>query len=114
MEELLEHTLQSLRDMVEADTVVGRTITAPDNSWIVPISRISVGIVSGSGQYTQAKAVDNPQTAGAGGAGGSVMPLGFLVMDRRGVRFVSVDKEETENKWLALLGSAIDVIKDKH
>lgn len=110
MEDLLSQTLASLRSMVDSDTVVGRAITAPDRTMVVPISKVSVGLLSGTGDYVQDKK-QTPLKAGGGGAGGSVSPVGFLVMDSVGVRFVPIDKEEATNKWLNLLTSAIDVFK---
>lgn len=99
--------------MVDSDTVIGRTIVAPDNNtWVVPVSRVTVGLVTGSGDYAQGKK-EAPYSAGGGGAGGSVLPVGFLVMSDEGVRFVAVDREEEQNKWLGLVGSALDVLKSK-
>lgn len=110
MEDLISQTLSSLRSMVDSDTVIGRTITAPNRAMVVPVSRVSVGLLSGTGDYTQGKK-ETPLKAGGGGAGGSVSPIGFLIMDDMGVRFVPVDKEENTNKWLNLFSSAIDVFK---
>lgn len=111
MEDLISQTLSSLRSLVDSDTVIGRTITAPDRTLVVPISRVSVGLLSGSGDYTADKKRPTPAKAGGGGAGGSVNPVGFLVMSDMGVRFVPIDREEANNKWLNLLTSAIDVFK---
>lgn len=111
MEDLLTQTVSSLRSMVDADTIVGRTLTCPDNTtWVVPISRITVGLVTGSGDYAQGKK-EAPYSAGGGGAGGSVFPIGFLVLKDSGVQFVAVDREEPQNKWLALVNSAFEAIK---
>ncbi len=110
MEDLITQTLSSLRSMVDSDTVIGRAITAPDRTVVVPVSRVSVGLLTGSGDYGQDKK-QNAHKAGGGGAGGSVNPVGFLVMSDMGVRFVPIDKEENQNKWLNLLTSAIDVFK---
>lgn len=110
MDDLMTQTLTSLKDMVDSDTVIGRAITAPDRTVVVPVSRVSVGILSGTGGYAQDKK-QSPLKAGGGGAGGSVNPVGFLVMDTVGVRFVPIDREEPSNKWLNLLSSAIDVFK---
>ena len=110
MEDLIAETLTSLKDMVDSDTVIGRAITAPDRTLVVPVSRVSVGILTGTGDYSREKR-QSPLKAGAGGAGGSVHPVGFLVMDDMGVRFVPIDRDEPTNKWLNLLSSAIDVFK---
>lgn len=110
MEDLVAQTLSSLRSLVDSDTIIGHTITAPDRTVVVPVSRVSVGVLSGVGDYTQGKK-DTPHKAGGGGAGGSVNPIGFLLMDDMGVRFVPIDKEEAGNKWLNLVSSALQVLR---
>ena len=110
MDDLISQTLSSLKDMVDSDTVIGRAITAPDRTLVVPVSKVSVGILTGAGDYSQEKR-QSPLKAGGGGAGGSVSPIGFLVMDDMGVRFVPIDKDDSSNKWLNLLSSAISVFK---
>ena len=110
MEDWLQKTMTALRDLVDADTIVGRTIAAPDGSWVVPVSKLTVGVVTGSGQYGQIK-VPAPYQAGGGGAGGSVIPVGFLVMGREGVRFLTLDGKENTNKWLDLAGSITRILR---
>ena len=109
MEDLLQNAMTALRGMVDGDTIVGRTLATPDGSWVVPISKLSVGVVTGSGQYGQSK-TPSPYQAGGGGAGGSVTPVGFLVMTRMGVRFMSVDDKEQTNKWLDLVDAASRIL----
>ncbi|MBQ9145081.1 MAG: hypothetical protein IJX70_01260 [Clostridia bacterium] len=112
MEHILNETLMALRELADADAVIGGTIHAPDRTMVVPVSRVSVGLVSGSGDYAVGKR-SLPQTAGLGGAGGSVQPVGFLVLAPEGVRFLSVDGEEKGDKWQALMRSAFDLVRDK-
>ena len=104
--ELLEKTVLNLKDLVDSDAVIGKTIMSGGNV-VIPVSRVTVGMVSGSGSGEKTKR--GASEGLAGGAGGSVQPGGFLVIGN-GVRFISVGKEE-ENKWLNLLSSAIDFIK---
>lgn len=104
--ELLEKTVGNLKDLVDSDAVIGKSI-ATGSGFVIPVSRVTVGMVSGSG--TGDKTKRGAHEGFGGGAGGSVQPMGFLVIGN-GVRFISVGKEE-ENKWLNLISSAIDVIK---
>ena len=41
---MLETTIQKIRDMVDANTVVGQPITTSDGTTILPVSRISIGL----------------------------------------------------------------------
>lgn len=106
---LIEKTVANLLQLVEGDTVIGKTIVGPDNTYVIPVSKVSVGIVSGTGEYGENKGKKGFQSAGGGGAGGSVSPLGFLVLGS-GSRFIPVSREE-ENKWANLINSALDIVK---
>lgn len=108
--ELFSIMVNNLKDLVDSDTVIGKEITAPNNSLIIPISKVSVGIVSASGESEESKLKKGLRQAGGGGAGGSVTPLGFLVLNESSTRFINVDKEES-GKWSNLINSAMDLFK---
>lgn len=83
IENLMSATMESLRDMVDVNTVVGEAISTPDGATVIPISRVSFGFVAGGGEYgaprkTEPGAGEHP-FAGGTGAGVTVQPLGFLV-----------------------------------
>lgn len=108
--ELFSIMVNNLKDLVDSDTVIGKEITAPNNSLIIPISKVSVGIVSASGESEESKLKKGLRQAGGGGAGGSVTPLGFLVLSESSTKFINVDKEES-GKWSNLINSAMDLFK---
>lgn len=108
--ELFSIMVNNLKDLVDSDTVIGKEILAPNNNLVIPISKVSVGIVSASGEANEHKLKKGLQQAGGGGAGGSVTPLGFLVLSENTTRFINVDKEEN-GKWSNLINSAMDLLK---
>lgn len=107
--ELFSIMVDNLKDLVDSDTVVGKEIVTPNNTLVIPISKVSVGIVSGSGE-TGETLFKKGQIAGGGGAGGSVVPLGFLVLSQTGTKFINIDND-AGGKWTNLINSAIDLIK---
>lgn len=97
IEGLMNTTLESIRDMIDVNTVVGEAITTADGSTVVPISRVSFGFVAGGGEYPcraktaspEQASVDNGMPfAGGTGAGVTVQPLGFLVTGPDSVRML--------------------------
>ena len=92
--EIIRSSLENIRSMVDANTVVGEPIVTNPGTTIIPISKISVGIASGGVDYApkQEHAPARPQNfGGGGGTGMSVVPVGFLVVDNRGdVEFINV------------------------
>ena len=53
---MLETTIQKIREMVDANTVVGEPVTTPDGVTILPVSKISVGLGGGGSDFAMSKA----------------------------------------------------------
>ncbi len=90
--EIIRSSLENIRSMVDANTVVGDPIVTDVGTTIIPISKISVGIASGGVDYNDKSERQKPQNFGGGGGTGlSVSPAGFLVIDKNGqVDFINV------------------------
>ena len=90
--EIIKSSLESIRSLVDANTVVGEPIMTEVGTTIIPISKISVGIASGGVDYNDKNDRPKPQNFGGGGGTGLVVaPVGFLVIDKYGaVEFINV------------------------
>ncbi len=90
--EIIRSSLENIRSMVDANTVVGEPINTNVGTTIIPISKISVGIASGGVDYNDKAERPRPQNFGGGGGTGlMVSPVGFLVVDKNGdVEFINV------------------------
>lgn len=87
---MLETTIQKIREMVDVNSVIGEPITTPDGVTIIPVSKVSVGFAGGGSDFANSKAsTENPFGGGAGG-GVKVTPLCFLVVKDGNVRMLSV------------------------
>lgn len=85
---MLETTIQKLREMVDVNTVVGTPITTPDGVTIIPVSKVSVGFGGGGSDFAT-KNSENPFGGGVGG-GVKVTPVCFLVVKDGNVRMISI------------------------
>ena len=52
MSEIIEASVNSLKSMAGADTIIGDAIKADDGTTIIPVSKLSIGFVSGGVDYT--------------------------------------------------------------
>ena len=86
---MLESTIQKIREMVDVNSVIGDPITTPDGVTIIPVSRVSVGFGGGGSDFVNSKGGENPFGGGVGG-GVKVTPLCFLVVKDGNVRMMSV------------------------
>ena len=115
IESLMTTTMESLRDMVDVNTVVGEAITTPDGATLIPISRVSFGFVSGGGEYGESqprqKSGDTTDAdipfAGGAGAGVTVSPLGFLVSSGEQIRLVPAQYCQSIDRLIELIPQAM-------
>lgn len=87
LQEIISTSLENIRSMIDANTVIGDPINTESGTTIVPISKVSVGYASGGLDYNakENKNADKPQNFGAGGGTGlSITPVGFLVVKKDG------------------------------
>ena len=56
--------MESIRDMVDVNTVIGDPVAAGDGSTVIPVSRVCFGFVAGGGEYQCAKGESRPPSGG--------------------------------------------------
>ncbi len=88
---MLEGTIQKIREMVDVNSVIGKPITTPDGVTIIPISNVSVGFGGGGSDFVSKNAnkQENPFGGGVGG-GVKVTPVCFLIVRDGNVRMMPV------------------------
>ncbi len=90
--DLMSATMEKIRDMMDANTVVGKPIEAGGVT-VVPICKISIGYASGGSDFAQKnQKPENPNAFGGGaGMGVNITPVSFLVIRDETVRVLSVE-----------------------
>lgn len=86
---LMQNTMESVKNILKVDTVVGDPIYTPDGITLVPISKISVGFGGGGVEFAK-KAGDARPYGGGNATGVKIDPIGFLVIKEGTVRMVNV------------------------
>ena len=110
---LMQTAMQSLQGMVDVNTVVGDAVETKDGSVIVPVSQVSFGFAAGGGEYGVARraGTDAPIPFGGGsGAGVSVRPVAFLVVQQGSVRLLPVDQRASIERLLDLAPELVDKV----
>lgn len=97
IERIMDSAFGKMRTLTDADIIVGDPIMMPDGTTVVPISKISIGIVTGGGEYSDKQQNEYP-FAGASGAGMSITPVCFLVSDGKSVRMLNVGSKSMFDK----------------
>lgn len=91
--DLMATTMEKIRDMMDANTVVGKPIETGGVT-VIPVSKISVGYGSGGSDFAQKNQKPEHSNAFGGGAGMgvSITPVSFLIIKDGNVRVVSVEQ----------------------
>lgn len=105
---MLETTIQKIREMVDVNTVVGTPIQTPDGVTIIPVSKVSVGFGGGGSDFAN-KSGENPFGGGVGG-GVKVTPVCFLVVKDGNVRMISIPApaNSTTERVVEMLPDTLD------
>ncbi len=88
IQELIENAMSKMREIVDANTVIGKPIVTDAGVTILPVSKISIGFVSGGTDFANEKQKD--LFGGAASSGASVTPIGFLVINGENVRLIQL------------------------
>lgn len=89
--EIIQASLEEIKKVVDANTIIGNPINTPSGTTIIPVSKVMVGFASGGLDYlgkNMKNAAENAQKptqlqtnfGGGGGTGVTVSPVGFLVV----------------------------------
>lgn len=91
--ELMSTTMEKIREMVDANTIVGQPIQTQDGVTLIPVSRLSFGFASGGSDFAtknQKPEGGKNSFGGGSGAGVKVEPVAFLVVKDGFVRLLPV------------------------
>lgn len=88
--ELMQTTMENVKNILKVDTVVGDPIFTPDGITLVPVSRISVGFGGGGVEISSKKSADVRPYGGGNATGVKIDPIGFLVIKEGNVRMINI------------------------
>lgn len=108
----IESSIKKLREIIDADIIIGNSITFSDESTIIPISKVSFLSLAGGGEYGKtnifAKNQELPYSAGNGTIV-NVKPCGFIIKKANGdFTYISTEQSTYEK----IFNKATDIIKE--
>lgn len=120
IEALMTTAMESIKEMVDVNTIVGDAVQSPDGTVIIPISKVTFGFAAGGGEYeyqgnseeTENNRTDNEDSgvntdkfpfAGGSGAGVSINPVAFMVAGNGYIKLLPVNINSATDKILDLV-----------
>lgn len=92
----MEKTAQRMNSLVDVDAVIGKPIFTASGAQIIPFTKVTMGYLSGGGEYGEVKAIKADECfpfAGASGTVVNIRPTGFLIDDGTCCRLVKVSDD---------------------
>lgn len=105
--EALEGALKGLKDISTTEAIIGNPILTPSGSTVIPVSKVTVGLIGGKGEYGEVKIFSRnknyPNSNAAGGIA-SVVPIGFLIEEKSKIKYLACPKDYMDKTIEALTG----------
>ncbi len=122
IEGLMVTAMNSIQDMIDVNTIIGEPIETSNNTVIIPISKVSFGFAAGGSEfkgetideYTKREKEEAIQYrlpfGGGSGAGVSINPIAFLVVQQNNVKLMPINHTSSIDKLLDYVPELIDKV----
>ena len=120
IEGLMVTAMNSIQDMIDVNTIIGEPIETSNNIVIIPISKVSFGFAAGGSEfkgetideYTKKDKEEAIQYrlpfGGGSGAGVTINPIAFLVVQSNNVKLLPVNHASSIDKLLDYVPELIE------
>lgn len=112
IEGLMLTAMNSIREMVDVNTIIGEPIETSNNIIIIPISKVGFGFAAGGSEF-KGETIDEYSKkdkeeqiqyrlpfGGGSGAGVSISPVAFLIVQKDNVKLLPVNHSSCLDKLL--------------
>lgn len=89
----MEKTAEQLTSLIDVNTVIGKPLISASGAQIIPFTKVTMGYLSGGGEYGEVKAIKEDECFPFAGGAGTVInlkPAGFLIDDGKKCRIMKV------------------------
>ncbi len=89
---ILGTSIEKIKDLVDVSTIIGDPIRVSDTLQIIPVSRVTYGFASGGSDFPSKS--NQELFGGGGGAGITIAPVAFLVINNGSVSVKYINAAE--------------------
>lgn len=120
IEGLMVTAMNSIKDMIDVNTIIGEPIETTNNIVIIPISKVSLGFAAGGSEfkgetideYTKKDKEEAIQYrlpfGGGSGAGVNINPVAFLVIQENSVKLLPVNHTSCMDRILDYMPELVE------
>lgn len=112
--DVLSASMSKVREMVDANTVVGTPISVNEGTTLIPISKINFALASGGADMASKLAGQSGTFGGGAGCGVKITPVAFILIQGERVRVLPVDEPANTaiERVVEQLPALVDKISD--
>jgi sporulation protein YtfJ len=131
---LMTTAMESLKEMIDVNTIIGDPVETPDGSVILTVSKVGFGFAAGGSEFkldssqsqpnsdsqNQGQGQDKSQSqsqpkfpfGGGSGGGVSITPIAFLIVNSHGVKMLHLDEStHLYEKILEMAPQAVEKVQ---
>lgn len=124
IEGLMSAAMTSIQDMVDVNTIIGDPIETNNNIVIIPISKVCFGFAAGGSEFSgetideynkkerEEKVQYKLPFGGGSGAGVSINPIAFLIVQDKNVKLLPVNHSSAIDKLLDYVPDLFDKVNE--
>lgn len=106
---ILGTAIDKIRDLVDVSTIVGEPVFSGDGITIIPVSKVTYGFASGGSDFPSKSNVE--LFGGGGGAGITITPVAFVVINNGNVTIKSVPSgDNPAEKIVSIVPEVVDTV----
>ena len=106
--------MQKMRELVDANTIIGEPITTADGVTLIPVSKVSLGFAGGGSDFAQKPDSKGIGFGGGAGAGVTITPIAFVVAAGKDVDLMYITPPEmtTVDRVIEKVPEVLDKVTD--
>ena len=115
--------MNSIKEMIDVNTIIGEPIETSNNIVIIPISKVCFGFAAGGSEFKEEAIEEYSKKdkedenikyklpfGGGSGAGVSINPVAFIIVQEENVKFLPVNHSSTIDKLLDYVPDLMDKV----
>lgn len=89
--DLLKLSNESLKNLINVNTIIGEAICLGNDISIIPVSKIKCSFAAGGTEFDKNKSLEQLPFGGATGGNVNIIPIAFLVIKKEDVKILHLE-----------------------
>ena len=108
---ILGTSIEKIKDLVDVSTIIGDHMDLGDGIKIIPVSKVSYGFASGGSDFPSKSNAE--LFGGGGGAGITITPIAFIVVNNGEVSIKHISTEEGSiERTIGMIPDVVNSVTD--